>query len=118
MFMRKLILIFMFCMLPLLAQAHAHLLRSVPVAQSTGIAPDQITLEFNEAARLTALALTQDGAKESQKITPLPTEVQQVFHITPPTLKPGSYILTWHAMGDDGHLTSGTVRFIVTAPRT
>ncbi|MES1195884.1 MAG: copper resistance protein CopC [Steroidobacter sp.] len=116
--MRKFILIPVFCMLPLLAHAHAHLLRSIPSAQSTGITPDQITLEFNEAARLTALTLTQDGAKEAQKITPLPTEQQRVFHIVSPKLKVGTYILTWHAMGDDGHLTSGTVRFTVTAQGT
>lgn len=112
--MRKPILISMLYMLPLLAQAHAHLLRSVPSAQSTGAAPDQITLEFNEAARLTALTLMQEGSQQQQKLTPLPTQAQQVIHVVSPKLQAGKYTLTWHAMGDDGHLTSGTVKFTVT----
>jgi len=99
--------------LPFLAQAHAHLEKSMPAADSSGKAPEQFMLEFNEAAQVTALTLQKQGAKEAQKLSPLPTKADKMVHVTAPKLEPGSYVLNWRAVTDDQHVTSGTVHFTV-----
>ena len=53
-------------------QAHAHLEKSVPAANSTmASAPKSVELAFNEAVQITALTL-QTGDAKPQDIGPLP----------------------------------------------
>jgi copper resistance protein C len=112
---RKLALMAVGSLLPLLAQAHTHLQKSTPAANSTGAAPGQIMLQFSEATRLTALTVQKEGGQEGRKLGPLPMEPDKVIHLAAPKLDPGAYVLSWRALGDDGHVMSGTLRFTVVA---
>lgn len=100
-------------LVPIFAQAHTHLENSMPKADSSGAAPEHIMLEFNETTQLTALTLQKEGAGEAQKISPLPDKPEKTIHVAAPKLEPGTYVLTWRAVGDDKHVMSGTVRFTV-----
>jgi len=112
---RKLALIALGSLLPLLAQAHTHLQKSTPAAGSSGGAPEQLMLQFSEATRLTALAVQKEGSHEARKLGPLPTQPDKVVHLAAPKLDPGAYLLSWRALGDDGHVMSGTLRFTIVA---
>lgn len=102
-----------FALLPVFAQAHTHLENSIPKANSSGAAPEHIMLEFNETTQLTALTLQKEGAGDTQKVGPLPDKPEKMIHVAAPKLEPGTYVLTWRALGDDKHVMSGTVRFTV-----
>jgi len=110
---KKLVFAAALALLPIFAQAHTHLENSMPKADSSGAAPEHIMLEFNEATQLTALTLQKEGAGDAQKVGPLPDKPEKMVHVAAPKLEPGTYVLTWRAMGDDKHVTSETVRFTV-----
>jgi len=112
---RKLALIAVGSLLPLLAQAHTHLQKSTPASNSTSAAPEQLMLQFSEATRLTALTLQKEGVPEAHKLGPLPVQPYKLIHLAAPKLDPGAYVLSWRALGDDGHVMSGTLRFTVVA---
>jgi methionine-rich copper-binding protein CopC len=93
------------------AFAHAHLVTSAPADDSTlPTAPRALVLEFSEAARLTALALAGPGGAQ-QKLAPLPPDPAKRVSVALPPLTPGDYVVTWRALGADGHVTSGKIRF-------
>ena len=95
------------------AQAHMHLETSTPLDGSVvTVAPSSIELTFSTAARLTALTIHQDGAAE-QKLAPLPATPSAVFKVTAPQLPPGSYVVHWRTVGDDGHVMKGEIRFSI-----
>ena len=96
-----------------LTQAHAHLQSSVPANHATlSVAPRSLTLEFEESVQLTALSIKKgDGA--AKKIAPLPAAASKEFALPLPTIEPGAYVITWRAVGDDGHVTSATIQFSI-----
>lgn len=95
------------------AGAHAHLQDSSPADGShLAAAPGELVLAFSEAARLTALGIARAGG-EQQKLTP-PQESRQRIRVPLPKLAPGDYLITWRALGSDGHLVPGQIRFTVT----
>jgi methionine-rich copper-binding protein CopC len=96
------------------AHAHAHLSASVPLEGSTGKAPEQITLTFSEAARVTAMSLQKEG--EASRKLPLPASAAAHITVPLPKLPPGRYTLTWRMLSDDGHVTSGSLHFTVVEP--
>ncbi len=112
---RKLALVALGSLLPLLAQAHTHLQKSTPAANSSGAAPEQLVLQFSEATRLTALTLQKAGGQEGRKLGPLPAQPDKLIRLAAPKLDPGAYVLSWRGLGDDGHVMSGTLRFTVVA---
>jgi methionine-rich copper-binding protein CopC len=95
-------------------EAHARLESSDPPNASTvTTAPARVTLVFSESARLTSLAIQGPHATSSQRLVVHLAE-DQVRHVVPlPKLAPGDYVLTWRALSDDSHVTSGTVKFSV-----
>ena len=99
---------------PWSALAHAHLKTSTPANQATlGEAPASLRLEFSEAARLTALSLQATGETAARKL-PLEGTTSAVSHtIALPPLTPGEYLVTWRALSDDTHVSSGTLRFTI-----
>jgi methionine-rich copper-binding protein CopC len=106
-------------LLPGLAAAHARLQQVSPadgsVVQS---APGQLLLTFSEPAHLTQLSIQRQGEAQPRRITPLPTAVGKDFTVALPSLGPGAYTVTYRVVSaDDGHITSGTVRFRI-APGT
>jgi methionine-rich copper-binding protein CopC len=101
-------------LVPGLALAHAHLLMTVPVDHSAILAmPAQVTLQFTEAVRITALSIEKKGGKD-KVVLKVPADAKATIHADAPTLKAGAYLLNWRGLSDDGHVTNGTVHFTVT----
>ncbi|MGB6452299.1 MAG: copper resistance CopC family protein [Steroidobacteraceae bacterium] len=98
------------------AQAHAHLRASNPASGSEVTAPpSQVVLRFSEAARLTAAWIARnDAARQSLRPLPSTTAVEAILPM--PALVPGRYVVSWRAMGADGHIVPGQIEFTVRAP--
>ena len=95
--------------------AHAHLVKSVPANGSTvaaAAAPAKFVLTFGEPAKLTVLSLQKDS-EPAKKISPLPTAPAAQISIPAPQLAAGKYVLSWRAVGDDGHVVPGKLTFTV-----
>jgi len=95
-------------------EAHARLVSSQPSAGSTvTVPPAELTLVFSELAKVTSLTIQGDGDKSPRKVAVSTSEDSLSHAVALPTLGAGDYIVTWHALSDDGHVTSGTVKFSV-----
>ena len=95
------------------AQAHTVLSSSVPADEAVETAaPETITLSFSTEVRLMGLSL-EDGAGEAIDLGALPTTTQQEFVIAAPSLAPGTYLVSWRAVGADTHVVSGEFQFEV-----
>ena len=93
------------------AHAHATLKVSVPANGATlSTAPQQLTLTFSEPVKLTMLALQKDGGSK-QDLGPLPTKADATFTVSAPAMTNGRYVITWRALADDAHVTSGQIAF-------
>lgn len=98
-----------------LALAHTHLVKAVPADGSTlTAAPAAFILTFAEPVKMTALSL-QKGAEPAQKIGPLPTAPAAEISVPAPKLTAGKYVLSWRAVGDDGHVMPGKLSFTLAA---
>jgi methionine-rich copper-binding protein CopC len=96
-----------------LVLAHTHLVKAVPADGSTvTVSPPNFVLTFAEPAKLTALSLQKD-AEPAKKIGPLPTTPSAQISIPAPQLVAGKYVLSWRAVGDDGHVMPGKLMFTV-----
>jgi len=96
------------------ASAHAHLQKSSPADNSViTTSPSNLVLNFSEAARLTALSI-QKGSESPQKL-PLPTTAAQQISVPLPRLTPGTYLVSWRVVSDDGHVMSGALHFTLAA---
>jgi methionine-rich copper-binding protein CopC len=92
------------------AAAHAHLQQSTPADGSVvSAAPAQLVLRFSEAARLTALWIESGGAR--QAVHSLPDTAQATIVISLPPLAPGHYVVSFRALGADGHVVPGEIHF-------
>lgn len=69
-------------------------------------------LQFNEATQLTVLTLQKDKS-QPQKLEPLPSTAAKSITVPLPTIDAGTYVASWRAIGDDGHVVSGTFSFTV-----
>lgn len=95
------------------ASAHAHLKQSTPAQGAVvSTAPAQIVLTFSEPAVVTSLSIQHD-AGQPEKLGPVPKQSETTVTVPTPGLTPGKYIVTWRAVSDDRHITSGQVRFTV-----
>jgi methionine-rich copper-binding protein CopC len=95
------------------AWGHAHVKASTPANGSTlAAAPAQLAITFNEAAQVTALSLQLDGAAPVP-LAPLPKAPARELAMPLPALAAGHYVVKWRAVGDDGHVTAGTLQFTV-----
>jgi methionine-rich copper-binding protein CopC len=95
-------------------EAHARLVSSQPAQGSTVAAPlAELTLVFSEPAKVTSLTIQAAGETSPNKLAVSTAEDSLSHAIALPPLAPGDYIVTWHALSDDGHVTSGTVKFSV-----
>ena len=96
-----------------IAYGHAHLQVSEPANASTVMQPPKrIVLQFNEATQLTVLTL-QKGESQPQKLEPLPGTAAKSISVPLPAIDAGAYVVSWRAIGDDGHVVSGTLSFTV-----
>lgn len=99
------------------AAAHAHLLQASPAdGSSLKHTPPQLQLQFSEAASLTALSIQRDGGAAPLKLAIPADHAAAKFSIVLPPLAPGNYRVTWRALSDDHHMSSGSIRFTVQSP--
>jgi methionine-rich copper-binding protein CopC len=101
------------------AEAHTKLTVTVPAEAASVPAPvKEIVLEFAGDVRLTAVALNDaSGAKKA--VADVPTALAAKFALAVrDELAPGSYVVTWRAVGADTHVVSGEIHFSVTAPHS
>ena len=98
-----------------IAQAHTHLQKSNPADGSVvSTSPSHVVLTFSESARVTAAWIQKnDGPKE--KLGPLPDKSSPDATLALPTLTPGTYLVSWRAAGNDGHVMPGQLHFTVSA---
>jgi methionine-rich copper-binding protein CopC len=98
-----------------LAFAHAELSDSSPADRAmVESAPENVTLQFSEPVRLTALAIQKDG-DQKRNLGPLSAETSETFAVAVPTLEDGHYTVTWRALSDDTHVMTGEFMFMVGA---
>jgi methionine-rich copper-binding protein CopC len=96
------------------ALAHARLEQTVPadgsVIKST---PAELVLRFSEPAQLTALAIQKEGGALQKLASPAGTAQSRIV-VPLPALVPGHYVVSWRALGADGHVVPGQVHFTIT----
>lgn len=97
------------------AHAHAHLQKSSPADNSViTTSPPILELHFSEAARLTALSI-QKGEEPKRNLAPLPATAAQQVTVPLPLLTPGTYLVAWRVISDDGHVMAGALHFTLSA---
>ena len=103
-------------LLPLHAEAHAHLVQAIPANDSVLTqTPPTFALQFNEPARLTALSIHKDN-EPAHKLSGLASVASARWVIPAPPLAPGSYTLNYRVLSDDSHITSGSIKFQIREP--
>jgi methionine-rich copper-binding protein CopC len=98
------------------ASAHAKLAKSEPAANASGAAPSAIKLEFNEklSAKFSGVQLMRNDTGANVQVAPAASKDPKALVVQPKApLKPGSYMVMWYAVGDDGHRTNGDYNFTV-----
>lgn len=76
-------------------------------------APQIFTFTFHDPSRFLKLIIEKIGAPAVRDVTPLPKEPGRQFQIKAPSLDAGQYVLRYRAMGPDGHIVPGTVKFTI-----
>ena len=126
--MLKNLLLAIFLVLPISANAHSPLASSSPQnGETLAEPPTEIFMEFKLPAKLIKVDLTKQSDKQGKNLlgrlfggddgesVPLGTSFQMTIDkrqvIPLPSLQDGSYSLTWRAMGEDGHVVKGELTF-------
>lgn len=127
--MFKNLLLAILLVLPIAANGHSPLASSSPQnGETLDVPPTVIVMEFKLPAKLIKVDLTKQSDKQGKSLLgrlfggggdgdsiPLgtsflmTTDKRQVIPL--PSLKDGSYLLTWRAMAEDGHLIKGDLTF-------
>ena len=99
------------------AFAHAVVRHSSP-AQGAALAasPKEVTITFNEKVeKLFTSATLKDaaGAKVGSAKAKIDAADPATLRLAVPALKPGKYVISWTAVGHDGHRLTGNIRFSV-----
>jgi methionine-rich copper-binding protein CopC len=97
------------------AAAHAHLVSSVPAADSSVTSLERITVKFTEPveAALSGIVLTEaDGTTIQTNALPSSEKTELSFSIGQ-ALTAGSYRVHWHAIAADTHKSEGEFTFTV-----
>lgn len=99
-----------------LAEAHAKLVSTTPVADSSVSSPELIQVHFNEAVetKMSSIKLATGDGKSVSVMSMNDAKVPSTLAIMPNApLNAGLYKITWSAVTDDGHKTQGTFSFTV-----
>ena len=126
--MFKNLLLAIFLVLPMTANAHSPIASSSPKNDETlDLPPTEIIMEFKSSVKLIKVDLTKSSDKQGKSLldgffggddgeaVPLGTsflmtiEKRQVIPL--PSLEEGRYSLAWRAMGEDGHVIKGNLTF-------
>jgi len=101
---------------PVAALAHGHLDRAQPAAGSTGAAPQEVSLWFNEAVEPKFSSIVvQDVKGTAVQIgkAEVAADNKANLRIKVKPLMPGVYKVIWKILSVDTHRTQGTFRFTV-----
>src|SRR5579872_5493166 len=96
------------------AFANARLIKSTPADGARMRSPARIQLTFSEAlepAFSGALLLDEDGRDLSADPVRIDGPVLRLRPSKP--LPPGSYVVSWHSVGHEGHRLDGRIHFTV-----
>ena len=94
--------------------AHTKALKTLPAADSSGAAPAQLQVWFNETPDVKVSKLTLDGPGGAVKVGAVKAAAEN--SIAAPiegTLADGKYTASWQTAGKDGHVLKGTYAFTV-----
>lgn len=97
------------------ANAHAHLVTSLPAANAAGPAPAQIVMKFSEAplGKLSGIELLP-ASGPAIPVRPVKVADRNTLAVAPASpLRAGVYSVKWHAVTADTHRTEGTFSFTV-----
>jgi methionine-rich copper-binding protein CopC len=98
------------------AQAHTELESTSPTAAEQVVAPQQITLTFNEAPILEGSSIVLADANGTQYTSePLALEGNTLVGDWPADLPVGDTTVYWRAVSDDGHVITGDYNFYYSA---
>ena len=128
--MLKSFLLAIMFILPMAANAHSPLSSSSPQdGESLAMPPAQIVMEFKSPAKLIKVELKKSTSKQGNSFLgglfssddgePVPLGKSFLMsmknrQIVPlPFLGEGNYLLSWRAMGEDGHVIKGELTFTV-----
>lgn len=104
------------------AEAHAHLVRSLPAAGSRVEAPSTLSLTFNEALTIALSRVTLLDASNKPvslgAVAAAPGDAKSLLVPIRDALPPGHYVVKWQAAGGDGHPARGEFGFDVVAAAT
>ena len=98
------------------ALAHAQLEKATPGVGATVASASEIRLEFSEGVepKFTGVTLTSDGtAQPLGKPSVDPADARILIVKIAKPLKPGVYVVDWHAVSVDTHHTQGHFTFTV-----
>jgi methionine-rich copper-binding protein CopC len=123
--MKKLLVVLPFLMVVATAAAarptlwHLHLVRSSPAANDTlRQAPAAIRLWFSSPPEMaiTTVHLTSVDGSKAVAVGPVTRDKADSAPVVAPVtgaVAPGSYIVAWRTSAQDGHMSSGTIPFVV-----
>lgn len=95
-----------------LVQAHAHLEKTEPAANSTvQTAPKTVQLFFNEALDLAVTKLEIKGPSDKVKLTGTHAMGKSIMANVEGSMTDGVYTVLWTTAGDDGHPQKGEFKF-------
>jgi methionine-rich copper-binding protein CopC len=99
-----------------LASAHAMPKIQSPAPGATVSAPHEVVINFGEALEpsFSTLAVSDAQGKDATRgKSSVDADNTKRMHVTLADLAPGTYIVKWTAVADDGHRTQGHYTFTV-----
>lgn len=101
------------CALPMSAAlAHSPLMHSAPNnGETLQTPPKEIKLEFKKQVKLVLIRLTGDTI--DQKLRPDSSAENKEHTLMLPELSDGNYTAAWRAIGKDGHIMKGAIKFSI-----
>lgn len=109
-------------LLPAHAAAHTRVESTAPADGETARSPvREVRLRFSGSVEsgLTSISLSRDGVHVASGGTVVPgTESRAYLLALPRALEPGAYEARWKTAGADGHVLTGTFRFVVAGPES
>lgn len=94
------------------ALAHTHLEMSSPKSGETVSSPSVMMLTFGGDVRLVRVEVQGSAGPVDIEFAPV-AAAQARFHMPMPFMAAGQYVVTWTAIGDDGHTVSDDFTFTV-----
>lgn len=94
------------------ALAHSPLMHSAPNnGETMQTSPQEIKLEFKKQVKLVLIRLTGDTI--DQKLRPDSSAENSEHTLMLPELSNGDYTAAWRAIGKDGHIMKGVIKFSI-----